>query len=93
MDDGVNCNVHKDDGKFAPVNWIVNHSETSYRPALIQQESTYSQLIYGNPVAMTVIFSEQWPDFELFQVSNLTHSLSYQQYQDTWFHCTLTETR
>ena len=72
---------------------LVGSSETSYLPALVSHEQTISQTFSAFPVAMSSLSSEQWPGFDLVQVSNITHSLEYQQYDGMRFHCQLKETR
>lgn len=38
-------------------NWIENSTVTSFRPALVQHEYTYSQTFNGKPAAMTMLVS------------------------------------
>ena len=91
--EGCTAPKNNANGTFEAVNWITNNSETNFRPALIQYEHTYSQTFNGDPVAMTVIMSEQWPDFQIVQVSNKSHSLTFQEYNGLRFHCEIRETR
>ena len=71
---------------------LVGSSETSYLPALVSHEQTISQTFNTFPVAMSTVNSPQWPGFDLVQVSNISHSLEYQQYEGMRFHCSIKET-
>jgi len=75
------------------VHRVANNNDTSNRPALVQHQHIFSQMFNGNPVAMQMLGSEQWPGYTLLEVTNRTHSLTFQQYDEGRYHCRLTETR
>ena len=85
--DGGQCKVRNYTGELRPVNWISNSSMTGDRPALVSYQRVYSQTFDGYPVTMSIESSEQWPGHTMYQVSNSTHTVSYQQYNGQRFYC------